>query len=72
MCAVRSHALPFHPLGLMSPMTQVIFVTSNTLICIFVSCDDSVINGNLNTPIGVLSSPKELKNYLKMHFQQKQ
>jgi hypothetical protein len=68
MCAVRSHALPFHPLGLMSPMTHVIFVTSNTLICIFDSCDDSVINGNLNTPIGVLSSPKGLKNHPRTYF----
>jgi hypothetical protein len=66
MCAVRSHALPFHPLGLMPPMTKVTFDTTNTLICIFDSYDDSVINGNLNTPIGVLSSAKGLKSVLKI------
>jgi hypothetical protein len=68
MCTVRSHALPFHPPGLMPPMTQVTFDSTNTLIRIFDSYDDSVINGNLNTPIGVLRLTKRLKSVLKIYF----
>jgi hypothetical protein len=52
----------------MPPMTKVTFDTTNTLICIFDSYDDSVINDNLNTPIGVFRLTKRLKSVLKIYF----